>query len=279
MTEPYERLKQTLIDNGEAPLEAESLAALSILLDAAPQPVSKPDHKAQLLRLLSAELPEPKSRLDRFAEWYPLALMHSQLRVIQREIWLASALVLLLGVVVTLLAPKPDSATFTVLAPLVAAVGVAMLYDHDSRMMLEIEETTRASARLLLLARLTLVYGFNLVLALIGSIVLAIFDADISLIPLIASWLAPMTFLSGLGFFLSIVLNDTLAASMFSLLLWVIHTITDADSNGNFILYLLTFPGLSDPSNRPFLMFTAALLILVALWIVGIKERQIGQIA
>jgi hypothetical protein len=279
MNDNYERLRQTLIDNGESPNEAESLAQLAPLLDAMPSPIAKASHKAQLLSILAAEMPKPKSRPERFTEWYPVALLLSQVRVIQREIWLASALVLGLGVVVTLISPNPDLSAFTALIPLVAAVGVALLYDNDVRMMLEIEETTLASARLLLLARLTLVYGFNLAAALIGSVILATLDADISLFPLIASWLAPMTFLSGLAFFLSIVLNDTLAASIFSMFLWIIHNLGNATQSDNLLWSLLSLPGLSDPTNRPFLMFTAALLILVALWIVGIQERQIGNTA
>jgi hypothetical protein len=278
MNDNYERLRQTLIDNGESPNEAESLAQLSHVLDAMPPHVAKTSHKAQLLTLLATEMPKPKSRFVHFIEWYPVALLLSQVRVIQREIWLASALVLGLGVIVTLISPNPDLTLFTALTPLVAAVGVALLYDHDVRMMLEIEETTLASARLLLLARLALVYGFNLVLALIGSVILAVLDADISLLPLIASWLAPMTFLSGLAFFLSIVLNDTLAASIFSMFLWIIHNLGKATQGDNGLWSLLSLPGLSDPNNRPFLMLTAALLIMVALWIIGITERQIGHI-
>jgi hypothetical protein len=279
MNDNYERLRQTLIDNGESPNEAESLAQLSHVLDAMPPPIPKMSHQAQLLTLLAAEMPKPKSRFEHFMEWYPVALLLSQVRVIQWEIWLASALVLGLGVLVTLISPNPDLTLFTALTPLVAAVGVALLYDHDVRMMLEIEETTLASARLLLLARLALVYGFNLVLALIGSVILAVLDADISLLPLIASWLAPMTFLSGLAFFLSIVLNDTLAASIFSMFLWIIHNLGNATQGDNALWSLLSLPGLSDPNNRPFLMFTAALLIMVALWIIGITERQIGHVA
>jgi hypothetical protein len=129
---------------------------------------------------------------------------------------------------------------------------------------------------LLLLARLTLVFSFNLVLALIGSILLAWFDAEILLVPLIASWLAPMAFLCGLAFFLGIMLADTLAASAFSLALWMIHQILSNVHGGNPILFLLSLPGLSDPANRPFLMLTSALLVIAALWIMGIKERPIG---
>ena len=163
MNDNYERLRQTLIENGESPNEAESLAQLSYPLDTMPPPVAKSSHKAQLLTLLNAEMPKPRSRLQHLMEWYPVALLLSQVRVIQREIWLASALVLGLGVIVTLISPNSDLSIFTALTPLIAAVGVALLYDHDVRMMLEIEETTLASARLLVLARLTLVYGFNLV--------------------------------------------------------------------------------------------------------------------
>lgn len=277
--EGYERLKQALVDNGESELEAQSLAKTDSLLSNMPEISARDSHKRQVIGLMMQALPHKKTRLQQILEWYPMALLLSQTRVIQRELWLASATVLLIGMIVTLTTPDPDLLSFSVIAPIVAAASVAMLYDDDVRAMLEIEETTRASARLLLLARMTLVFGFNLILALIGSVILALFDSETLLIPLIMSWLAPMTFLAGFAFFLSIIAQDTLFAAGASLVLWIGHLILSQDNLTNFWLQLLTMPGLSDPANRPNLLIGGVLLTVVALWMVGIIDRRAGYIS
>lgn len=273
--EGYERLKRTLVDNGEL----ESLADVDRLLSNAPDIFPRDSHKRQVIGLMMQELPQKKSHLQEVLEWYPMALLLSQTRVIQRELWLASATVLLIGVIVTLTASDPDLLSFSVIAPVVAAASVAMLYDENVRAMLEIEETTRASARLLLLARMTLVFGFNLILALVGSVILALFDSETLLIPLIMSWLAPMTFLAGFAFFLSVIARDTLFAASASLILWIGHLILSQDNHTNFWLQLLSMPGLSDPVNRPNLLIGGVLLTAVALWMVGIIDRRVGYIS
>lgn len=275
----YERLKQTLVDNGEFESEAESLAEMDDVLSKSRQIRPRESHKRAVISMMMAELPQKKSVMQQLKEWYPLALLFSQVRVIQRELWIASASVLLIGVIVTVTLPDPDLLSFSFLAPLVAAISVAMIYDDTVRAMLEIEETTRASARLLLLARMTLVFGFNLVLAIAGSVILVLFDGETLLVPLIMSWLAPMTFLAGFAFFLSIVARDTLFAAGASLLLWVGHLILSRNTFSNFWLSLLSMPGLSDPANRPILLTGGIFLTMVSLWMVGIVDRRAGHIS
>lgn len=275
----YERLKETLIENGESAQEATSLAELDSHFGQSRQVSARESHKRQVISMMMRELPQKKSVWQQIHEWYPMALLLSQTRVIQRELWAASAVVLLIGLIVTLTSLEPDLLSFSVIAPVVAAASVAMLYDETVRTMLEIEETTLASARLLLLARMTLVFGFNLVLALIGSVILAFFDSETLLLPLILSWLAPMTFLAGFAFFLSIVARDTLFAASISLIMWVGHLILSQETVSNFWLTLISMPGLSDPSNRPNLFIGGVLLTIVALWMVGIIDRRAGYIS
>jgi hypothetical protein len=267
-----ERLKQTLLENGESPEEVESLSQVVNFLRRLSAPEARTAHQRALLVAFLPQLPQRKSRWQRWKESYAISLLYSQVRVIHHEIWSASAFIMVLGVLVTLVSPVGNLSVFPALAPIVAAFGVAMLYDADIKQMLEIEETTLASARLLMLARLTLVSGFDLLLALAGSAVLAMLRVEVSLLPLILSWLAPMAFLSALAFFLSILLVDTLGAAAVSLLLWIIHLLlrnTPAES----WLYWLSLPGLADPSNRLFLTATAGVLVVVAIWFVGHQER------
>lgn len=274
-----EKLQRALLDEGANEAEAEQWAGeLDAMLSKAALPVVKTDKQAALLLLMKKELPVPKSLLERVKETYAVALLLSQLRVIQREIWAGSAILLLIGLIVTLSSPRDPLFSFAALAPIVAAASVGLLFDSDFQAMLEIEETSRASARLLLLARLTLVFGFNLVLALICSVILAIFDSETLLLPLILSWLAPMTFLSGLAFFLSITARNTLFAGAFSLVLWLGHLILSDMEATNLLMQIASMPGLSEPSYRPMLILVGLIMVVVSLWQVGVVERPIETI-
>ncbi|MEL6525749.1 MAG: hypothetical protein AAFQ07_08565 [Chloroflexota bacterium] len=249
--------------------------ALANMLDTFDAPATNDAHKAQMITALSAHLPQTQTCLHRLLAWYPIAVLRSQVRIIQHEIWTASALTLLIGVVITFASPEPNLLSLSIIAPVVAAVGIGMLYDNTTQAMLDVEETSRVSASLLLFARLTLVFGFDLCLSLLGSVVLVIFGDGISLSALVMSWLAPMTFLSGLAFFISIFLRDTLLASSTSLVLWVIHVVIQAEDNIPELLRILSMSALSNPHYYPYIMTGGFLFIVAALWILQIKERQV----
>jgi hypothetical protein len=189
------------------------------------------------------------------------------------------ALVMVLGVVVTLAAQgsAPGSLTpFAAVAPIVAAVGVALLYDVDLEQVLELEDATSASVRVVLLARLVLIFSFDLTLALIGSLALALLQTDVLLWPLVLSWFGPMAFLSGLAFLLSVVTGHSLSGMGVGLLLWGMHLAARVLPDGiSPWAKLLTLPGLGDPQTRPLLLVAAIILVAVALWLVGRTERRL----
>jgi hypothetical protein len=269
MSEEDRRIKRLLqeLDGDE-----EGARKLAALLAASRVPRSRPHRREMLLARLEQDLhtPRRKSLLD----WYPLALLRAQMRVIHSEIPLASAFALILGLVATLTGGfSPMS--FAVVAPIVAALGMALLYDDDIRQMLELESATRASTWQILLARMTLVYGFDLLVALLASVVLALVHQEVLLLDLIAAWFAPMAFLSGLAFFLSVLFLEPLLAASASLVLWVIHRILIEQRAGHPLAMIFSLPGLADPVNRPFLIFAGLVLALVALWLATVRETPL----
>jgi hypothetical protein len=269
-------LEERLSEEDFSPAEIEGIENL---LRQAPAPHVRPAHQAQVLNAMTSLLPQPETRLERLQAGYPVQLLYSQIRILRREIWQASALVLALGLLATLALPAANPAgtdffLFSALAPLVAAVGVALLYSDISRSMLEIEAATRTTGPVLLLARLTLVFGFNLTFGLAGSVVLVFFFNGISLAPLILSWLAPMTFLCGLAFFLSIATSDSLLASGISLLLWLVHLLLRNLDGAEIWLQWVALPGLSQPSSRPLLMLSGSLLVAAALWLLDVRLHR-----
>lgn len=271
-----DRLRALLAEDVDSPEDAESLLLLLTYLEAWSSPSPTSAATSRLVESLLPELPEPDSPLEYGLSWWPLLLLRAQLRIVRGEIWLATALVMMLGVIVTLATYDPTTTSllpFTVLAPVMAAVGVALLYDSDIRQMFELEDTTPASARLLLLARLTLVFGFNLLTGIAGSVVLALLQSDLSLWPLILSWLAPMTFLSAFAFFLSVVTTDAFFGIVVGLFVWGGHVLMQLFPHLDNFSFALSLPGLIAAENRPVLFAVALLLVTVATWLAGLNER------
>jgi hypothetical protein len=279
-----ERLRAMLREDGDSPDEVNDLVNVVSRLKKWDAPAPRPEATARLLDVLSQEMPAPARSIlpssSHWYEWWPLLLIRSQVRVVRREIWAASALIMLLGTLVTLTSYTSGyggATPIAILAPVVAALGVALLYDSDVEQMLELEDSTPASVRLLLLARLTLVFGFDLMLALAGSLALVLFHADVSLTPLVLSWLAPMTFLSGLAFLLSIVSGDAIVGSLAGLMIWGAHIWMRSMSQSSVLVYLLSLPGLSALETRPLLFVLTPILVVIGLWWVGSHERSIGD--
>ena len=260
-------------------------------------PVPDAAAKAQLITMLAAEMDAGEERARRASPlqgqtpqerrvhsrvplqkrdlgWSWL-LMRSQTRLVHPATWLASGLVIALGALVTLLLYQPAQTgaelPLVIVAPLVAACGVAFLYGLEADPALELQLATPVSPRLILLARLALLFGFNLAITLACSVLLTVTRAQISLIPLVAAWLAPMTFLSALAFLLSVIFFDSLASVVVCLLLWIAvavrHFIESAP---------LAMPDLLRMASYPAMLIVAPLLVLVALWIAEREERWAG---
>ncbi len=204
-------------------------------------------------------------------------ILRSQARLVHPATWAASGLVIALGALVTLIFYRPvqngAELPLVIVAPVVAACGVAFLYGLDADPALELQLATPVSSRLILLARLALLFGFNLAITLACSIGLALARSQISLLPLVAAWLAPMTFLSALAFLLSVLFFDSLASVFISLTLWIGTALRHFIDFGNVAFYI---PDLLRVDLRPALWLVAPALVIAALWIAEREERWSG---
>jgi len=127
-----------------------------------------------------------------------------------------------LGCVVALLAVSASAAgaALAVFVPVIAAVGVAFVYGPENDPSLEVALSTPTPPRLVLLARLVLVYGYDLALALAATGALALVRADVGLVwPLVSLWIGPMLFLSALALLLSLLFGSA-PAILAALGLW-----------------------------------------------------------
>ncbi|MCQ0008736.1 zf-HC2 domain-containing protein [Actinomadura madurae] len=144
---------------------------------------------------------------------YAAALVAAEARLIRLAVPVASALVMALGVVIALVqaaaVARPATGAEVVLAlvaPIVAAAGVAGTYRSRRDPATELVAATPAAGRLLLVVRLVLVFGYDLVLAVAASAALAAagVDGTAGLHALIAAWLGPMALLSSVSLLVSV---------------------------------------------------------------------------
>ncbi len=203
-------------------------------------------------------------------------ILQSQVKLVHRWIWAGTAFMLLLGLLVTLTPLSTSNIAalpFVLAAPIIAALGAALLYGDDTDPPLELQLSTPIPPRAILLARLALLFGFNLGVALIGSSILAALRSDITFMPLVLSWLAPMTALSAFAFLCSVVLFDAALSAIISLLIWVALVWrhlgeTTLPPTVNAIL-----PDFWSANLQPTLFFAAFAAILFALFLADREMR------
>jgi Putative zinc-finger len=145
-------------------------------------------------------------------------LLYAQAFLVQREMWPASAAVMTLGIIVALLSNHVEAVYF--IAPLVAAASLSVLFSPEYDPAYELTLATPTSPWKVLLARLSIVSAYNLLLALIAALVLlALVPLDL-LGVLILGWLAPMAFLSALALLLSLWIGTSNAVTI-TYILWI----------------------------------------------------------
>jgi hypothetical protein len=271
--EAIERLRAKLLEDTGSEEVTAALLDTVMKLHAWRAPEAGTEDTAALIKALEA-LAAPQPALK--SRW-PLLILQAQMRVIRGEIWTASALVLVLGVLVTFGMQGTFSANHAfpmlVFMPMVAAAGVAFLYGPEVDPALEVQLATPASPRLILLARLALLFGVDLAGGVVGSAVLAGLSPELSLWPLVVAWLAPMAFLSALAFLLSVLLNDSLAGAILSIGLWSIHAAARLLEIAGTPGFLAFVPDLNGTAARPWLWFAGLLLGIMALWLAGREEQ------
>lgn len=265
-----DRLRTKLIEDTGSSEEADRMWSAAIRLSDWAAPTPSVQETDRLVQTLIAELPARRTTRSGSMLWW---LLRAQLRVVQQEIWLASALVMALGLFVTLTNQYDVSrqeAPFVLIAPLVAALGIAFLYGPAAEPALEVELAAPISPRLVVLARLLLVFAFDLALALISSIVLVVAQSEWSLWPLVMMWLAPMTFLAALAFLLSMIFSEPLVGAAICLTLWGVQVL-----RGFIIVDVL--PDLLAAETQPWLWLSALVCAGIAVWLAGSEERWLTK--
>jgi hypothetical protein len=221
------------------------------------------------------EAPQPATRpVDVRSFRYLWQLLRGQAPLVRRGIWLASGLTTALGVLVAIATLHQSFGSFTLalIAPVVAAFGMAFIYGPENDPSLEIAISTPTSPRLVLLSRLTLVFGYDLLLALIASCVLTTVHG-FNLWTLVELWFAPMLFLSALTLAVSLVFSP-LVAMVGALILWGLRlvqmssTMRNGPAPSTDVAQVFGLPALN-----PYLLALGLALLVFAIAYVPRQER------
>jgi hypothetical protein len=132
-------------------------------------------------------------------------LLAREIRMLHANLWVTSAVALLLGLALSMTAADRGEAgmVFGLVAPIVAAIGAALVPWPESGGADDLVLTTRTSRQSVLLARLGLVVAYSAAISLICSILLTVSGAG-AFGSILGHWVGPMLLVSGLSFALSV---------------------------------------------------------------------------
>jgi hypothetical protein len=154
----------------------------------------------------------------------PLALLRAQARLVQTSLWIASALVMALAVAIAYRSAAGSAGpVLGLVTPIVAALCVIGACGPDRDPAFEVCAASLTGPRLVLLARVVLVFGYDLALALAGSSLLWLLGLRAEgLTGLVAAWFGPTALLSALALLAAVVVGAELAAGA-ATALWLLR--------------------------------------------------------
>ncbi|MFF0578998.1 hypothetical protein [Streptosporangium saharense] len=198
-------------------------------------------------------------------------LLVMEARVQPVSIWLVSALVMAAGIALTLARPYTAGPVLALLAPLVAGAGIAAAYGPRDDGVAELVAVTPTSPRVILLARMTLVFGYDLLLGLAASVLPSL--SPFGPVPagpfaLVMVWLGPTAVMSALSLLLSVCWRAEAAAGG-SLVAWGLYAFAFTGSlTGSFTGWSSWWPRATGPGT----IGLALALTLAAVAVAGLGE-------
>lgn len=202
-------------------------------------------------------------------------ILLSQIRIVRSEIWISSLFIIILGLLVTFFEyPSLPTLPFVIFAPIFAAIGISFIYGAENDPALEIELSTPVTKQVLLSARLTLIFGFDLILGLLASFLIVEVHSSLSYWTLVSLWLGPMTFLSAIAFLSTVLSNNNGLGILISLSLWATFNIARLIPFSQSISSL-SYDLLISQIN-PLLLVASFVMITIGLLFAGNGERELS---
>jgi len=272
----HDSILEKLIADSGSPELAEQLAPLvrEVICSPAAAPVSQ--GMDRLVKEIHHQiyLHQDRRPLERRIHLFGV-ILQSQIRIVRSEIWISSLFILILGFLVTFFTySSMQTLPFVLFSPIIAAIGLSFIYGTETDPALEIELSTPISAQTLLSARLTLVFGFDLILAVLASVLIVGVHSDLSFWPFVSLWLGPMAFLSALVFLSAVLSNNTGLGVLLSFGSWILLNLV------RFVHFSQTIGQSYDlliSSLTPFLLLASLAMIVMGLLSAGNAEHELRE--
>jgi hypothetical protein len=153
-------------------------------------------------------------------------VFRKQIGIIHKSIWIVSAMVMIFGCILALFAISGNHShihdaqlLLALFASVTGASGVAFIYGSENDTGFELTLSTPTSIRIVMICRMILVVGYNLLLSAVASTVLALSYGG-GPWEIIQLWLGPMLLLASISLALSLMVGSAIAL-LFSLILEV----------------------------------------------------------
>jgi len=204
------------------------LAGWTAIAAAAGAPADPPPAPAPVVRsaLTRAALAPPTPPAPGRRTGFAWQLLCAEARLVHPSVWLASVLVMACAFGLALVGGDgAGAAMLSLVSPLVAVAGIAGVYGPQRDPAFEALAATVTSPRLVLLARVTLVFGYDLALAVAASALVHLTEPRFGLVDVVGAWLGPMALLSASSLLLSMWTGVT-AATTVAASLWALRVVT-----------------------------------------------------
>ncbi|HEX6482788.1 MAG TPA: zf-HC2 domain-containing protein [Ktedonobacteraceae bacterium] len=192
---------------------------------------SAPLPSAHVLEQVWAKIDAPATQEVTSHRWSPgFMLLHlwlvfkKQIGIIHKSIWIVSAMVMIFGCILVLVATwgghshiRDAQLLLALFASVIGASGVAFIYGAENDAGYELTLSTPTSIRIVMICRMILVVGYDLLLSALASTVLALSYGG-GPWEIIQLWLGPMLLLASISLVLSLMVGSVIAL-LFSLIL------------------------------------------------------------
>ncbi|MBA3823145.1 MAG: zf-HC2 domain-containing protein [Ktedonobacterales bacterium] len=215
---------------------------------------------------IDASAPAPSPMPVTFHWWQTAQVVLRQARLLPPVVWVASLVAIALATYVAVEQPGHDASLLLAFAlPLIAATGVGFVTEPEFDPLLEVARSTPIRPSLIFLSRWGLLYGFDFVLSLVGTGVLAWLSHQ-GVWDIATLWVGPMALLAALSALLATPFGP-FAASGTALVVWIARAFSPADGGS---LRLM-----QDPlwATNPPILLTAAVLLGLAIVVTERRER------
>ncbi|HHW10395.1 MAG TPA: hypothetical protein GXX29_10510 [Firmicutes bacterium] len=241
------KLWQAYVDAGLPQPDSAVLSKLEAALQAEHVPIPNSEAQEALLQRLKADQARLRPQAgtlsfrrqmlaSRRSARYPgvvparlaplFAMVVPQMRLLSMSFWLATAVIMFLGGLLTspALFERYHIAPLFIVAPLLAALGVAFAFRSYNSRVAAWEQSCPITPMQLVIGRLSVVVAYDIILGMISSLFTAWQGLPAPLVMIICAWLLPLIAFAAILLLFTIHLDSKSAAAI-GVLIWLAFTL------------------------------------------------------